>query len=126
MTGLADGQPLSRFSVPLLPGPLSWPERIFTWPRPLAGIAQKARLDGKPEPFDRTPLCPDERLVTAAQRVVPRHVGGIGRDSEQPDVLRGGQWPATWLDDLGWKSERPSSNRYLSTQLCNGILRNGP
>jgi hypothetical protein len=54
-------------------------------------MTQEAQLDGKPEPVDRAPLCPDDRQVVAAQHIVPRHLGRIGWNSEQPDSLLGRQ-----------------------------------
>jgi hypothetical protein len=54
-------------------------------------MSQQAQLDSEPKPVDRAPLCPDDRQVIAGQHVVPRHLGGIGWNSEQPDSLLGTQ-----------------------------------
>ena len=66
----------------------------------LAGIPQKAQLDGEPKPVDRAPLCPDERQVIGAEHVVLRHLGGIDRDGEQAGALLGGQQGAAGHDGL--------------------------
>ena len=74
--------------------------RMLARPHALAGMAQEAQLDGEPEPIDRAPLCPDEGQVVAAQHVVPRHLGGIGWNSEQPSALLGRQEGTTRHDGL--------------------------
>lgn len=68
--------------------------RTLTRSQALAGMPQKAQLDGEPKPVDGAPLGPDERQILGAEHVVLCHLGAIARDGEQAGALLGGQQEA--------------------------------
>jgi len=66
----------------------------------LAGMLQKAQLEGKPKLIDGAPLCPNERQIISAEDIVLCHLGVTDRDGEQAGALLGGQQGAAGHDGL--------------------------
>jgi len=89
-------------------------ERDHRLGRPVAGaqalprVAEEAELHGKPKAVHAAPLGPDERQVIGAQHLVARHLGRIGRDSEQAVVLLRGEQGAAGHGNLVLDGKRQS------------------
>lgn len=66
----------------------------------LAGMPQKAQLNGEAKSVDGAPLDPDERQILDAEHGVLGHLGMIDRDGEQAAALLGGQQGAAGHDGL--------------------------
>jgi hypothetical protein len=65
--------------------------RTLAGSQTLAGMLQKAQLDGKPKPIDGASLCPNERQIIGAEDIVLCHLGMIDGDGKQTGALLSGQ-----------------------------------